>query len=67
MEEVWLMQRPDGRIVLKLQRGEGKGRRAVFLHLDPEPATHLANRLKSFAASQKTEPELILKTEGANQ
>lgn len=62
MEEVWLTQKPDGRVVLKLQRGEGRGARAVFLQLNPESATHLAYRLMSFAASQHTQPELVLTT-----
>jgi len=62
-EEVWLRQKQDGGVVLRLQRGEGKGKRAVFLHLTPETARHLAHRLMSFAASQHTQPELVLSTE----
>lgn len=62
-EEVWLRQKPDGNVVLKLQRGEGKGKRAVFIHLTPETASHLAYRLMSFAASQHVQPELVLSTE----
>lgn len=62
-ETVWLSQLPDGDIVLALHRSSG---RKVTLEVTPECGRHLAYRLLSFAAGQKTEPELVLEGEIPN-
>lgn len=60
MEEVILIQDRYGSIDMLLLRN---GKRRAVVRLEPEAARHLAHRLMSFAAVQKTEPEVVLSGE----